>query len=157
MIRLNLPEYEYKLKRTGKAISIWDGIRKRYVALTPEEWVRQHFIAYLIQHLGYPQGRIGNEISLSLNGRPRRCDTLVYDAAGEPLMLIEYKAPHIAISQAVFNQIVRYNICFQVRYIVVSNGMSHYCCRVDYTTNDCAFMTEIPAYDSIAGGRSDGI
>lgn len=150
MIQLNLPEFEYKLKKIGDTVSIWDTIRKQYVALTPEEWVRQHFIAYLTRYLDYPQGRIGNEISLSLNGRPRRCDTLVYNVTGEPLMLIEYKAPHISISQTVFDQIVRYNICLQVPYIVVSNGLSHYCCRIDDTANGYTFMKEIPLYKEIA-------
>lgn len=149
MIQLNLPEYEYKLKRVGETVYIWDAIRSRYIVLTPEEWVRQHFTAYLTRQLGYPQGRIGNEISLSLNGRKRRCDTLVYGNTGEPLMLIEYKAPHIAITQSVFDQIARYNMCFRVRYIVVSNGLSHYCCRIDYSVNDYTFINEIPPYEKL--------
>ncbi len=147
MIELNLPSYDYRLKRNDDgSISIWDNTRRRYVALTPEEWVRQHFIAFLVGHRGYPAGRIGNEIALSLNGRPRRCDTLVYDVYGSPLMLIEYKAPHIPITQQVFDQIVRYNMVFCVPYIVVSNGMLHYCCHIDYDTRQTTFLQEIPLY-----------
>lgn len=150
MIELNLPSYEYRLRRNDDgSISIWDATRHRYILLTPEEWVRQHFIAYLTQHKGYPSGRIGNEISLTLNGRKRRCDSLVYDAHGDPLVLIEYKAPHIAISQETFDQIVRYNMIYRVPYIIVSNGISHYCCSIDYKNRMHTFLSEIPAYEAL--------
>lgn len=149
MIKLNLPSYAYKLKQHNGSVQIWDTVRRKYVALTPEEWVRQHFIAYLVGGKGYPVGRIGNEISLNLNGRSRRCDTLIYDAEGQPLVLIEYKAPHIAVSQKVFEQAIRYNICFRVPYIILSNGMSHYCCHVDYDTGEFRFLTEIPPYNEL--------
>lgn len=150
MIELNLPLYDYRLKRMDDGhIAIWDNTRMRYVALTPEEWVRQHFIAFLVNHKHYPAGRIGNEITLSLNGRPRRCDTLVYNEFGSPWVLIEYKAPHVAITQEVFDQIVRYNMVFRVPYIIVSNGMSHYCCHVDYATHRCTFLSDIPCYEQL--------
>ena len=110
MIELNLPTYPYRLRRNADGrIAIWDATRRRYVVLTPEEWVRQHFVAFLVAHRGYPAGRIGNEISLTLNSMPRRCDTIVYDAQGNPLALVEYKAPHVTITQDTFDQIVRYN------------------------------------------------
>lgn len=149
MIELNLPPYAYKLKQNNGSVQIWDAVRRKYVVLTPEEWVRQHFIAYLVGSKKYPLGRIGNEISLSLNGRSRRCDTLVYDAEGQPLVLIEYKAPHIPMSQKVFEQAVRYNICFRVPYIMLSNGISHYCCRIDYDSRKYSFLTEIPSYNEL--------
>ncbi len=149
MIELNLPPYAYKLKQNNGSVQIWDAVRRKYVALTPEEWVRQHFIAYLVGSKKYPLGRIGNEISLSLNGRSRRCDTLVYDAEGQPLVLIEYKAPHISVSQKVFEQAVRYNICFRVPYIMLSNGISHYCCHIDYDSRKYSFLTEIPLYNEL--------
>lgn len=149
MMELNLPPYAYKLKQNNGSVQIWDAVRRKYVALTPEEWVRQHFIAYLVGSKKYPLGRIGNEISLSLNGRSRRCDTLVYDAEGQPLVLIEYKAPHIPMSQKVFEQAVRYNICFRVPYIMLSNGISHYCCRIDYDSRKYSFLTEIPSYNEL--------
>ena len=126
MIELNLPTYPYRLRRNADGnIAIWDATRRRYVVLTPEEWVRQHFVAFLVAHRGYPAGRIGNEISLTLNGMPRRCDTVVYDAQGNPLALVEYKAPHVTITQDTFDQIVRYNTQFLVPYIIVSNGLTH--------------------------------
>lgn len=150
MIELNLPTFDYRLKRKADGnITIWDATRSRYVMLTPEEWVRQHFVAFLVAHRDYPAGRIGNEISLSLNGRPRRCDTLVYDAQGVPLVLVEYKAPHISITQETFDQIVRYNMIFCVPYIIVSNGLSHYCCRIDYDNRTCVFLSQIPKYDEL--------
>lgn len=149
MIELNLPPYAYKLKQNNGSVQIWDAVRRKYVVLTPEEWVRQHFIAYLVGSKKYPLGRIGNEISLSLNGRSRRCDTLVYDAEGQPLVLIEYKAPHISVSQKVFEQAVRYNICFRVPYIMLSNGISHYCCHIDYDSRKYSFLTEIPLYNEL--------
>lgn len=150
MIELNLPTYHYRLKRKEDGnIAIWDTTRHRYVALTPEEWVRQHFVAFLTNHRHYPAGRIGNEISLTLNGRPRRCDTIIYDAQGEPLVLIEYKAPHIAITQQTFDQIVRYNMIYNVPYIIVSNGLSHYCCHIDYITRAHTFLQDIPLYEEL--------
>lgn len=150
MIELNLPTYDYRLKQNNDgSIAIWDATRHRYVALTPEEWVRQHFVSFLITHRNFPAGRIGNEISLKINGRPRRCDTIAYDAQGEALVLVEYKAPHVAISQEVFDQIVRYNMIYQVPYIVVSNGMTHYCCHIDYTTRGYTFLPDIPNYEQM--------
>lgn len=149
MIELNLPRYAYRLRQNNGSVQIWDAVRHKYVALTPEEWVRQHFIAYLVEYKGYPVGRLGNEISLTLNGRSRRCDTLVYDGQGQPLVLIEYKAPHITVSQKVFEQAIRYNMCFRVPYIILSNGMSHYCCHVDYSMGTFSFLTEIPSYNEL--------
>ena len=150
MIELNLPTYPYRLRRnTDGHIAIWDATRRRYVVLTPEEWVRQHFVAFLVAHRGYPAGRIGNEISLTLNGMPRRCDTVVYDAQGNPLALVEYKAPHITITQDTFDQIVRYNTQFLVPYIIVSNGLTHYCCHIDYTSRTHTFLPDIPTYDDM--------
>lgn len=150
MITLNLPTYDYRLKQNDdKSIAIWDVTRRRYVSLTPEEWVRQHFVAFLTGHRGYPAGRIGNEISLQLNGRPRRCDTVVYGPTGEAIALVEYKAPHIAITQEVFDQIVRYNMVYQVPYIIVSNGLVHYCCHIDYAGRQCTFLSDIPTYEQM--------
>lgn len=149
MVELNLPHYTYKLKQSQDSVLIWDDVRKKYVTLTPEEWVRQHFVAFLVNHRGVPQGRIGNEISLLLNGRSRRCDTLVYNEMGEPLILIEYKAPHIAITQQTFDQIVRYNMVFQVPYLIVSNGITHYCCHINYLKRQYTFIQDIPHYTTL--------
>lgn len=149
-MQLNLPFSEQKITVTdsGKQL-IYDKLRCRYVTLTPEEWVRQNFVDYLINHKGYPRGRIGNEISLKLNGTSRRVDTLVTDAQGNPLVIVEYKAPSINISQRTFDQISRYNLVFGAPYVIVSNGMNHFCCHLDINTGLCRFLPEIPHYHNL--------
>lgn len=149
MTALNLPSFDYKIKKEKDRLFIFDIIRKRYIALTPEEWVRQHFVSYLISYKGYPLGLIGNEISLRLNGQNRRCDTVIYDIYGSPLMIIEYKAPHITLNQEVFDQVIRYNIALKVKYLVVSNGINHYCCVMDYDDMCPHFLKEIPDYNEL--------
>ena len=149
MTVLNLPSFDYKIKKEKDRLFIFDIIRKRYIALTPEEWVRQHFVSYLISYKGYPLGLIGNEISLRLNGQNRRCDTVIYDIYGSPLMIIEYKAPHITLNQEVFNQVIRYNIALKVKYLLVSNGINHYCCVMDYDNMCPHFLKEIPDYNEL--------
>ena len=149
MTVLNLPSFDYKIKKEKDRLFIFDIIRKRYIALTPEEWVRQHFVSYLISYKGYPLGLIGNEISLRLNGQNRRCDTVIYDIYGIPLMIIEYKAPHITLNQEVFDQVIRYNIALKVKYLVVSNGINHYCCVMDYDDMCPHFLKEIPDYNEL--------
>ena len=146
--------FEYKLKEDNGKYFIFDPLRKKYILLTPEEWVRQHFVNYLISCKGYPSGRIGNEISLCLNGRKRRCDTVIYSQEGMPCVIVEYKAPHISISQDVFDQIVRYNIVLQVEYLIVSNGKNHYCCQIDYKNQSYVFLEEIPEYDFLQKNRA---
>ncbi|MBR6284487.1 MAG: type I restriction enzyme HsdR N-terminal domain-containing protein [Muribaculaceae bacterium] len=150
MMRLNLPEYAFSVKKNEEGqLQIFDSLRKRYVSLTPEEWVRQHFVRYLITERHYPQALMGNEVSLTQNGIKRRCDTLVADSLGQPLVIIEYKAPSVPVTQATFDQVVRYNMVFHAQYLMVSNGMSHYCCRIDYATNTYAFLPQIPDYSEI--------
>lgn len=130
---------------------IFDPLRLKYVALTPEEWVRRHFTAYMISVKGYPQRLMANEIGLKLNNTRRRCDTVVFDRiGGSPLMIVEYKAPSVEITRAVFDQIARYNIVLKTEWLVVSNGLRHYCCTFDHTTCTWRFVPELPAYSSIA-------
>lgn len=149
MQELNLPPFDWKIMQRDDKPFIFDVIRRQYVALTPEEWVRQHFVHFLIKHKGYPQALMGAEVQLKLNGMSRRCDTVVYDRTLRPRIIIEYKAPTVNITQKVFDQICRYNMVLQVGYLIVSNGMAHYCCKVDYTTGTYAFMEEIPEYNQI--------
>ena len=150
MVELNLPEFDYNVKkREDGAWVIWDRLRKRWVALTPEEWVRQHFVAWLINAKGFPEALMGNEVSLTQNGIARRCDTVVGDHTGQPLVIVEYKAPNIAISQKTFDQIVRYNMVLHARYLIVSNGLDHYCCLIDYEKNSYRFLEEIPNYTEL--------
>lgn len=149
MLSLNLPPYATKVAvRDGKN-TIWDIIRRKYVALTPEEWVRQHFVHFLVEHKGYPASLLANEVALTLNGTSRRCDTVLYDRTLSPRMIIEYKAPHIPITQKVFDQICRYNLVFRVDYLIVSNGLSHYCCRMDYAHQSYHFLTDVPEYGEL--------
>ena len=128
---------------------IFDFLRRRYVSLTPEEWVRQHFVHYLVEHKGYPKGLLANELSLQVGEKRLRCDTVLYDTALHPRMIIEYKAPDIAITQRVFNQITVYNFLLHVDYLVVSNGLQHYCLRMDYERQSCEFLSDIPAYGEL--------
>ena len=149
MLSLNLPPYATKIAvRDGKN-SIWDIIRRKYVALTPEEWVRQHFVHFLVEHKGYPVSLLANEVALVLNGTSRRCDTVLYDRTLSPRMIMEYKAPHIPITQKVFDQISRYNLVFRVDYLIVSNGLSHYCCRMDYENHSYQILSDIPEYGEL--------
>lgn len=130
---------------------VFDRLRGKYVALTPEEWVRQHFVAYLTGSLGYPSALMGNEVALTLNGTSRRCDTVVFSPNGlKPVMIVEYKAPHIEISQPVFDQIVRYNMVMRARWLVVSNGIRHFCCKIDYDEQRVCFLPGIPAYNELS-------
>lgn len=149
---LNLPDYPLNVKKNGNRLLVFDRLRKRFVALTPEEWVRQHFVEYLIQEKQFPSALMGNEVSLTQNGIKRRCDTLVADRQGKPLVIVEYKAPEIEITQQVFDQIVRYNMVLRARYLMVSNGMTHYCCHIDYDNNTYVFLTDIPRYEEIVAG-----
>ena len=150
-MQLNLPTYPFnvKVKPNGNKV-IFDVLRRRFVALTPEEWVRQHFVRFLIDEKGFPASLMANEVSLTQNGMKRRCDTLVADAAGNPLVIVEYKAPHVEITQDTFDQIVRYNMVLRARFLIVSNGLNHYCCRINYEDDSYAFLTDIPSYSDIS-------
>ena len=146
---LNLPPAALRLSQREGHTMVFDFLRRRYVKLTPEEWVRQHFVHYLVNHKGYPQELLANEVSLALNSTSKRCDTVLYDKEARPLAIVEYKAPNIQLTQKVFDQITRYNIVMRVPFLMVSNGLQHYCCRVDYETNAYTFLPEIPPYEEI--------
>ena len=149
MLALNLPSFAVKMQqRNGKNL-IFDPLRKKYVALTPEEWVRQHFTHFLTDHKGYPKGLLANEIQLDLNGTKKRCDTVLFNKDLSARMIVEYKAPHIAITQAVFDQITRYNMVLKVDYLIVSNGINHYCCKIDYQSMSYSFLPDIPSYTDL--------
>jgi hypothetical protein len=128
---------------------IFDFLRRKYVALTPEEWVRQHFVHFLIEHKGYPKGLIGNEIELQIGAKRLRCDSILYNKMAQPQMIIEYKAPTIPIQQKVFQQISTYNLLLKVDYLIVSNGIQHYCCKMDYDNQKCLFLEGIPEYEKL--------
>ena len=149
MLSLNLPKYETKIcERDGK-LQIFDPLRKCHVALTPEEWVRQHFVNFLIESRGFPAALMANEVAITVNGMKRRCDTVVYDRQLQPRVIVEYKAPTVKITKEVFAQISRYNLTLKVDYLIVSNGLQHYCYRMDYPNNSYSFLQEIPEYTKI--------
>ena len=149
MLQLNLPIFEPKLKKIKEDIFIFDLIRKKYLQLSPEEWVRQNFLNYLINHKSYPQSLMENEAMIKLNTMTRRCDTVVYNNRLEPLVIIEYKRPDVKIDQQVFDQIVRYNIVLKVDFLIVSNGLSHFCCKMNYENQTYDFLESIPAYKDL--------
>ena len=149
MFRLNLPTYEIKIAQRGNKQLIFDFLRRKYVALTPEEWVRQHFVHYLIEHKGYPAGLIGNEVELNVGEKKLRCDTILYNKVALPQMIIEYKAPQIKLQQKTFDQISAYNLLLKVDYLIVSNGMQHICCRMDYENQKYCFLEDIPNYQEL--------
>ncbi len=146
---LNLPPFHVKLREEGLKNQIFDPIRQKYVALTPEEWVRQHFVNYLTEYLEYPKGMIANEVMIRLNGTEKRCDTIVYSSSLQPLLIVEYKAPSVGLSKRVLEQIIRYNMVLHVRFLVVSNGLKHFCCEVDYDEGRYHPLREIPPYKSL--------
>ncbi len=149
MFQINLPSFDIKVSENNGKPVVFDFLRKRYVALTPEEWVRQHFTHFLITYKNYPAPLLANEITLTLNGMSRRCDSVLYDKQARPRLIVEYKAPHIPITQKVFDQIYAYNLVLRVKYLIVSNGIKHYCCRIDYERNACTFLPDIPSYESL--------
>lgn len=145
MLKLNLPEAQLKLENRGGRLFVWDFLRQRWVTLTPEEWVRQHFTHWMVEQLGYPAARLGNEIALEQNGMRRRCDSIFYDGEGKPAIIIEYKAPHIALTGKVLDQACRYNMELHVPMLIISNGVQHIAVRIkkDGTRE---FLDAVPEY-----------
>jgi hypothetical protein len=141
---LNLPAFPIKLKNHTQRTQIFDRIRKKYVILTPEEWVRQHFINYLIEEKKYPESRLAVEFTIKYNQLNKRSDIVYFDTDLKPQLIVECKAPEIAISQETFDQIARYNMVLMVNYLIVSNGLVHYCCKLDYKNKSYSFLKEIP-------------
>jgi hypothetical protein len=148
MLPLNLPVYEFTINH-GIPAKIFDFIRKKYVALTPEEWVRQNFLKFLVIEKKYPQSLILIEQILQVHQMKKRCDAVIYDNSARPLMIIEFKKPEVTLSQAVFDQIARYNIPLKVKYLMVSNGLQHYCSYIDFENNTYHFLEDIPPYTSL--------
>ncbi|MDT3386517.1 MAG: type I restriction enzyme HsdR N-terminal domain-containing protein [Bacteroidota bacterium] len=149
MIPLNLPTFDIKLQGTREHPRIFDILRRRYVAFTPEEWVRQSFVHYLTEHLDYPATLLANEIELGVGLKKLRADSVLYNQKLQPRMIIEYKAPSIPITKKVFDQISAYNLLLHADYLVVSNGMEHYCCKMDYEGKKYLFLDHIPRYEEI--------
>ena len=149
MSQLNLPEYDFRIKKQNEKLFIFDTQRKRYVSLTPEEWVRQHFIRFLIEVKGYPAALLAVEKQLNMNGMKKRCDAILYDKEAKPILIIELKAPTVAISQTTFDQVAVYNAKLKVDFFMISNGIEHFCCKVNTETSRYEFFSEIPHFNKI--------
>jgi len=150
MDSLNLPTYSFKLKSEGGRNLIFDEIRHKYIVLTPEEWIRQNFIRYLINEKSYPVALIALEKQFKYNRMSKRSDILVYSRMGVPVLMVECKAPGIKLNQGVFDQIALYNLKFNVPYLIVTNGINHYCCRYLKGQGKYQFLEEIPDYPVIS-------
>jgi len=150
-MKLNLPEYKFKTRvnQLGKD-EIFDESRKKFVTLTPEEWVRQNFVSYLKEEKKYPSSLIAIEKGITVNSMQKRFDAVVHNRKGQPVMLIEFKAPDVKINQKVMEQISRYNLSLKVSYLIVSNGMSHYCCHINKESGVISFLVDIPEYDELS-------
>lgn len=146
MYTLNLPQYEYNVKKADGKVWIFDVIRKKYIVLTPEEWVRQHFLHYLMHHLGYPKSLIRVEGGLSYNQLKKRSDIVVFDRAGQPWMVIECKSPEIKITSESLHQVSVYNASLKARYVTVTNGLNHYCAQIDWAESKTMLLDALPAY-----------
>lgn len=149
MWQLNLPLYNFRIKNQNDKQFIFDAQRRKFVSLTPEEWVRQHFIRFLIEVKKFPAAWIAIEKQLNINGMKKRCDAIVYDEYAKPLVLIEFKAPEVPITQATFDQAVVYNLKLNVSFFIISNGLQHYACKIDLKEGKYLFFEEIPDFASI--------
>lgn len=146
---LNLPNHPFKITQRDDVIFIFDEIRKKHLVLTPEEWVRQHFIQYLIHEKKFPSTLLKIEGGLSLNQTKKRSDILVYNSLGEKIMVIECKAPSVALTQATFDQAARYNSVYKARWLVVTNGLNHYYAKIDHTNEKFSYVAELPNYKDL--------
>ena len=149
MSGLNLPPFELKIRKQNNKDYVFDRLRKQFTRLTPEEYVRQHFINYLIEHKNYSEALMANEVMIEVGNLKKRCDTVLYDKWMDPLLIVEYKSPSVRISQETFDQIVMYNSTLRVPWLIVSNGLEHFCCRINYETDNYSFEPDIPPYNEL--------
>jgi hypothetical protein len=147
MQKLNLPPFEYAVKKEEGKVFIFDIIRKKHIVLTPEEWVRQHFVHFLINHLKYPRSLIKVEGGLQYNQLSKRSDIVVFDRDGKPWMLIECKSPDMKVNEAVVRQASVYNASLKAKYITVTNGIQHYCASINWQESSFQLLTELPEYN----------
>jgi hypothetical protein len=147
---LNLPTYFFRLKDDGGKKYIFDEIRRRFVILTPEEWVRQHMVNYLINVKNYPRSLISVEKGFNQNRNRRRYDLLIYNKSGSPVMIVECKAPGMEINQHVFDQAGRYNNRYKAEYMLITNGIKHYCCLIQINSKSYSFLKDIPEFSELA-------
>lgn len=144
MQSLRFPPYQFRFKNSENKVAIFDTIRKKFIVLTPEEWVRQHVVHYLIDDKKYPKSYINVEKRIKINGLTKRYDAVVYNPDGSLFLLVECKAPEISITQSTFDQIARYNLALKAQYLMVTNGLNHYFCQLDYENERYHFLEELP-------------
>jgi len=149
MQKLNLPEYSFRIKTTNNKEYIFDSLRKKFVRLTPEEWVRQNFVQFLVAEKHFSSSLIAVETAVKVNNNPQRADLVVFDRSGNPALVAEFKAPEVQINQQTFDQIARYNMQLKVNFLIVSNGLVHYCCRINHTEKTYFFLPEIPDFRDV--------
>ena len=148
---LNMPNYSdrIRLRKQDEQVQIFDPIRGKWLVLTPEEWVRQNTIIYISDTLEAPMTHIANEVAINYNGLTKRCDSIIYDDYGKPLIIIEYKRTDVQITQHVFDQIATYNMQLRVPYLIVSNGLQHILCKVDFENRKYIFAEQWPKYNEL--------
>ena len=149
MVTLAFPEYKFNIRTKSDITQIFDITRNKFIKLTPEEWVRQNFLMYMISQLGYPKSLIITEKTLKYGKLTKKADIVIYDSSAKPRIIVECKAPSIKLSQDVFDQLARYNFSLNVDYLIISNGLEHYCCLMDYENQTYHFLEAIPSYASI--------
>jgi hypothetical protein len=149
LLPLQLPPYPFKISEQNGLLTLFDVIRKKEIVLTPEEWVRQHFVQYLINQKQYPKTLIKLEGGHKLHGMPKRSDIVVFNTTGQKILLVECKAPSVPIDQKTFEQIARYNMVHKVNLLAVTNGLQHYYCRIDFETRNYKFIEELPGYKQL--------
>ncbi|WP_295795190.1 type I restriction enzyme HsdR N-terminal domain-containing protein [Mucilaginibacter sp.] len=149
LLPLNLPPYPFKITDANGQLTLFDVIRKRDIIITPEEWVRQHFVQYLINQKNYPKSLIKLEGGHKLHGMAKRTDIVVYNPAGEKILLVECKAPSITIDQKTFDQVARYNMVHKVKLLAITNGLQHYYCVINFEERDYKFIEEMPFYATL--------
>ena len=145
---MNFPVYSFRFKNSENKVSIFDEIRKKFILLTPEEWVRQHVVQFMLQDKKYPKSYINVEKLIKVNDLSKRYDGVVFQPNGEIFLLIECKAPEVPISQHTFDQIARYNLVLKAKYLMVTNGLNHYFCQMDFENEKYVFLKELPEYNT---------
>lgn len=148
MQKLNFPSYQFRFKNTENKIGIFAPLRKKFILLTPEEWVRQHCVQFLIQEKKYPKVLLSEEKKIKVNGMPKRYDILGFNSDGSVQVIVECKAPKVKITQSTFDQIARYNLSLNAQYLMLSNGLNHYFCQMDYKNKNYHFLKDLPEYTS---------
>lgn len=150
MENLNIPYFQSRIEQRGEKKFIFDPFRKQYLILTPEEWVRQQFLHWICNDFGYPKGLVAVETPLKYNKLKKRADAVIYNSQLKPVMIIEFKSPQVSITEKTFEQAVRYNFAFKTPYIILTNGLTHYCCFINHNQKKVEYLSQIPLYKQIA-------